>query len=85
MVDQNFGRLNDPMSQPTLDSTPLGINMTNGTTSPIDSISVKKNARAYATDTTNGISRANCKRARTRLPVPIPIIVRLFIKEKETL
>ena len=42
MVDQYFGRKNDPMSRPTLDSTPLGTNTTNGTTSPIGSILVKK-------------------------------------------
>ena len=40
MVDQDFGRQNDPMSRPTFDSTPLGTNTTNGTTSPIDSIPV---------------------------------------------
>ena len=38
MVDQDFGRQNDPMSRLTLDSTPLGKNTNNGTTSPIDSI-----------------------------------------------
>ena len=40
MVDQYFGRQNDPMSQPTLDSTLLDTNTTNGKTSPIDSILV---------------------------------------------
>ena len=40
MEDQDFGRQNDPMSRPTLDSTPLGTKTTNGTTSPIDSIQV---------------------------------------------
>ena len=40
MVDQYFGRQNDPMSKPTLYSTPLGTNTTNRTTSPIDSIPV---------------------------------------------
>ena len=40
MVDQYFGRQNDPMSRPTLDSTPLGTNTANETTSPIDSIPV---------------------------------------------
>ena len=35
-----FGCQNDPMSRPTLDSTPLGKNTTNGTTSPIDLIPV---------------------------------------------
>ena len=30
------------MSQPTLDSIPLGTNTTNGTTSPIDSILVRE-------------------------------------------
>ena len=38
MVDQDFGHQNDLMSRPTLDSTTLGKNTTNGTTSPIDSI-----------------------------------------------
>ena len=32
---QDFGRQNDHMSGPTLDPTPLGTNMTNGTMSPI--------------------------------------------------
>ena len=41
MLDQDFGRKNDPMSQPPLDSTPLGRNTTNGTTSPSDSIPVE--------------------------------------------
>ena len=40
MVDQDFWRQNDPMSRPTLDLTPLGTNMTNGTTPQIDSITV---------------------------------------------
>ena len=40
MVDQYFGRQNDPMSQPNLNSTPLGTNKNNKTTSPIDSIPV---------------------------------------------
>ena len=40
MVDQYFGRQNDPMSRPTLDSTPLGTNTINLTTSPIASIPV---------------------------------------------
>ena len=40
MVDQNFGRLNDPMSQPTVDSTHLGTNTTDRTMLPIDSIPV---------------------------------------------
>ena len=40
MLDQDFGRQNDPMSRPTLDSTPIGTDTTNGTTSPIDSIPV---------------------------------------------
>ena len=35
MADQDFGRQNDPMSQPTFDLTPIGMNMTNRTTSPI--------------------------------------------------
>ena len=40
MVDQYFGRQNDPMSRLTLDLTPLGTNTTNGTTLPSDSIPV---------------------------------------------
>ena len=39
--NQYFGRQNNSMSLPALDSTPLGMNMTNGTTSPIDSIPVR--------------------------------------------
>ena len=39
-VDQYFGRQNDPMSRPTLGLTPLGMNTTNRTTSPIDSVPV---------------------------------------------
>ena len=39
---QDFGRQNYPVSSPTLDSTPLGTNNTNRTTSPIDSIPVGK-------------------------------------------
>ena len=38
--NQYFGRQNNSMSQPRLDSTPLGINRTNGTTSPTDLIPV---------------------------------------------
>ena len=41
MVDQDFGGQNDPMSRPTLESNPLGMNTTNRTTSPIDSIPVR--------------------------------------------
>ena len=40
MVDQDFGRQNDSMNRPPLDSNPLGTNTTNGTTSPRDSIPV---------------------------------------------
>ena len=40
MVYQYFGRQNDPMSQSTLDSTPLGMNTTNVKMSPIESIPV---------------------------------------------
>ena len=36
MLDQYFGRQNNLMSRPTLESTPLGANTTNGTTSLID-------------------------------------------------
>ena len=39
---QYFGRQNDPMSPPTFDSTPFGKKTTNGTTSPIESITFKK-------------------------------------------
>ena len=38
--NQYFGRQNDSMSQPPLESTPLGTNTTNGTTSHIDLIPV---------------------------------------------
>ena len=38
VVDQDFGHQNDSMSQPPLYLTPLGINTTNRTTSPSDSI-----------------------------------------------
>ena len=40
LVDQDFGRQNDPMSQPPLESTPLGTNTTHRTTSPSDLIPV---------------------------------------------
>ena len=79
MVDQYFGRENNPMSRPTLDSTPLGKNTTNGTTSPVDLIPVEKNSRAYATDMDKNISRAKWKSARTTGPGVRPIIVRLII------
>ena len=36
--NQDFGRKNDPMSRPNLDSTPIGTNTTKGKTSPIDLI-----------------------------------------------
>ena len=52
VVYQDFGLQNDSislphldstsMSQPPLDSTPLGINTTNRTTSPSDSVPVRK-------------------------------------------
>ena len=80
MVDQYFGRQNDSMSRPHLESTPLGPNTNNRTTSPIDLIPVGKNSRAYATDTNNGNARAKCKSTRTRGPGSRPIIVRLIIK-----
>ena len=64
--NQDFGRQNNYMSRPPFDPTPLGTNMTNGTTSPIDSIPVEKNSRDYSTDTTNGIDRAKRKNTRTR-------------------
>ena len=38
MVEQDFGCLNNSMSQPPLESNPLGTNMTNGTMSPIELI-----------------------------------------------
>ena len=42
IADHDFGRQNDPTSPPTLDSTHLGTNTTNVTTSPIDLIPVVK-------------------------------------------
>ena len=41
VVNQDFGRQNNSMSRPTLDSTPLGTNTNNGTTTPIDLIPVE--------------------------------------------
>ena len=72
---------NYPMGQSTLDSTPLGTITTNRTTSPIDLIPVEKNARAYTTDSTNGIYRAKRKSARTRGPGSRHIIAILVTKE----
>ena len=40
VVNQYFGHRNISMSQPALDSTPLGINVNNGTISLIESITV---------------------------------------------
>ena len=40
--NQDFGRQNISISQPPLDSTPIDNNTTNGTTSPIESIPVRK-------------------------------------------
>ena len=40
VVNQDFGRQNNYMSQPPLESTPLCTNTKNGTTSPIESIPV---------------------------------------------
>ena len=37
---QDFEQVNISMTRPTLDSTHIGMNTTNGTTSPIDSIPV---------------------------------------------
>ena len=73
------------MSWPTLYSTTIGKNSTNGKMSPnwLD-YSRNKNNRAYATNTTNKISKAKWKSARTRWPGPRPIIVRLIVEEKET-
>ena len=42
VVNQDFGRQNDHMSQPPLESTPIGTNTTNGSTSPSDSIPAGK-------------------------------------------
>ena len=39
--NKDFGRQNNSMSRPPLDSTSLGTNTTNGTMSPIDSIPVR--------------------------------------------
>ena len=52
-VNQDFVRQNNSMSRPPLDSTPLGTNTINGTTSPIDTIPVENNSRDYATNRTN--------------------------------
>ena len=41
ILDQYFGRQSNPISRPTLDLTPFGMNTTNRTTSPIDSILVR--------------------------------------------
>ena len=41
VVDQDNGRQNNPMNLSTSDSTPLDANTTNGTTSPINSITVR--------------------------------------------
>ena len=41
MVNQYFGRQNDPVSRPPLESIPIGTNMNNRTTSPIESIPVR--------------------------------------------
>ena len=78
---KDFGRQNNSISRTPLDSTPISTNTTNGKTSPIDLIPVLKNASAYATDTTNGFSRAKRKIARTSGPGSRPIIVRLIIKK----
>ena len=40
--NQDFGRQNISMSQPPLDSTTFGTNITNRTMSPIDSISIRE-------------------------------------------
>ena len=42
LVDQDFECKKDSMSQPPLESTPIGTNTTNGKTSPSDSIPVRK-------------------------------------------
>ena len=39
--NQDFGRQNISMSQPPLDSTPISMNTTNRTTTPINSIPIK--------------------------------------------
>ena len=41
VADQDFGRQNDSMSRPPLKLTPLGTDITNGTTSPSDLIQVR--------------------------------------------
>ena len=41
--NQDFGSQNISMSRPPLDLTPFGTNTTNGTMSPIDSITVREN------------------------------------------
>ena len=49
MVDQDFGRQNDPMSQPTLGLTPLGTITTNEKMSPIDLIPVRTKTPEHTT------------------------------------
>ena len=41
MVNQYFGRQNDPVIRPPLDTIPIGTDMNNRTTSPIESIPVR--------------------------------------------
>ena len=72
MGNQDFGRQNNSMSPPPLDLTPIGMNTINVTTLPIDLIPVKKNARAYATDTTNMFSEENGKAHVPGDPDPDP-------------
>ena len=86
--NQDFGRQNNSMSLPPLDSTPIGMNTINVKTSPIDSISVEtKTARTDATNTTNGVVnttnglfKAKRESAQTSGPGVRPIIFRVIIK-----
>ena len=78
---QDFGRQNDPMSWPTLDSTPLGTNTTNRKMSHIDLMPVRKKLQSLR----HWYDQQNCQRkwksARTRGPGPRAIVVRLIIEE----
>ena len=60
------------MSQPTLDSTPLGTNTTNGTTSPIDSIPVKKTPEPTPLTRPTELSEQNGKAHVPGEPYPDP-------------
>ena len=57
MVDQDFGRQNNSMSRPPLDSAPLGTNITNRTMSLIESITfVTKTPEPTSLDLTTVLS-----------------------------